>query len=83
MFSNGSVYNQSLDANTGRIGRTLARVSAGTSCSRAIKSPTVDFGFFFKRRLLDHVGHANLELESPLVRGSPHAATSTWWDLGR
>ncbi|KAL2743232.1 LOW QUALITY PROTEIN: hypothetical protein V1477_008721 [Vespula maculifrons] len=41
--SKGSVHNRSLDANTGRIGRTLTRVSAGTSVvfSGAIKSPTL------------------------------------------
>ncbi|KAL2732808.1 hypothetical protein V1477_015049 [Vespula maculifrons] len=41
--SNGSVYIRLLDANTGRIERTLARVSAGTGVvfSGAIKSPTV------------------------------------------
>ncbi|KAL2728323.1 hypothetical protein V1477_017599 [Vespula maculifrons] len=41
--SKGSVHNRLLDANTGKIGRTLARVSAGTGVmfSGAIKSPTV------------------------------------------
>ncbi|KAL2747041.1 hypothetical protein V1477_005411 [Vespula maculifrons] len=41
--SKGSVHNRLLDADTGRIGRTLARVSADTSVmfSGAIKSPTV------------------------------------------
>ncbi|KAL2720822.1 hypothetical protein V1478_009868 [Vespula squamosa] len=33
MSSNSSVHNRLLDANTGRIGRTLARVSVGT-CRR-------------------------------------------------
>ncbi|KAL2743411.1 hypothetical protein V1477_008900 [Vespula maculifrons] len=33
--------------------------------------------------LFDHAGHANFRVESPLVRGSPDAATSKWWDLGR
>ncbi|KAF7411871.1 hypothetical protein HZH66_000767 [Vespula vulgaris] len=39
----GSIHNRLLDANTGRIVRTLARVSVGTSVmfSGAIKSPTV------------------------------------------
>ncbi|KAL2747042.1 LOW QUALITY PROTEIN: hypothetical protein V1477_005412 [Vespula maculifrons] len=36
-----------------------------------------------KRRLFDHAGHANIRVESPLARGSPDAATSTRWDLGR
>ncbi|KAL2730347.1 hypothetical protein V1477_016158 [Vespula maculifrons] len=38
-----SFHNRLLDANTGRIGRTLASVSAGTGAvfSGAIKSPTV------------------------------------------
>ncbi|KAL2742122.1 hypothetical protein V1477_009751 [Vespula maculifrons] len=36
-----------------------------------------------KRRLFDHAGHANFRVESPLARGSPDAATSTRWDLGR
>ncbi|KAF7413582.1 hypothetical protein HZH68_002071 [Vespula germanica] len=36
-----------------------------------------------QRRLFDHAGHANIRVESPLARGSPDAATSTWWDLGR
>ncbi|KAL2736088.1 hypothetical protein V1477_012662 [Vespula maculifrons] len=36
-----------------------------------------------QRRLFDHAGHANFRVESPLARGSPDAATSTWWDLGR
>ncbi|KAL2742124.1 LOW QUALITY PROTEIN: hypothetical protein V1477_009753 [Vespula maculifrons] len=42
LSSNGSVHDRSLDANTGRIRRTLTRVSAGTGVvfSGAIKSPT-------------------------------------------
>ncbi|KAL2748903.1 hypothetical protein V1477_002839 [Vespula maculifrons] len=41
--SKDPVHDRLLDANTGRIGRTLARVSAGTGVvfSGAIKSPTV------------------------------------------
>ncbi|KAL2724619.1 hypothetical protein V1477_018480 [Vespula maculifrons] len=39
--------------------------------------------FFPERRLFDHAGHANCRVESPLARGSPDAATSTRWDLGR
>ncbi|KAL2718106.1 hypothetical protein V1478_011982 [Vespula squamosa] len=31
----------------------------------------------------NHAGHADFRVESPLARGSPDAATSTWWDLGR
>ncbi|KAL2732669.1 hypothetical protein V1477_014910, partial [Vespula maculifrons] len=38
---------------------------------------------FIDRRLFDHAGHANFRVESPLARGSPDAATSTRWDLGR
>ncbi|KAF7392063.1 hypothetical protein HZH68_011606 [Vespula germanica] len=33
------------------------------------------------RRLFYHAGLANFRVESPLARGSPDAATSTWWDL--
>ncbi|KAL2715401.1 hypothetical protein V1478_015099 [Vespula squamosa] len=36
-----------------------------------------------KRRLFDHADLANFRVESSLARGSPDAATSTWWDLGR
>ncbi|KAL2734975.1 hypothetical protein V1477_013501 [Vespula maculifrons] len=36
-----------------------------------------------ERRLFDHAGHANFRVESPLARGSPDAATSKRWDLGR
>ncbi|KAL2732797.1 LOW QUALITY PROTEIN: uncharacterized protein V1477_015038 [Vespula maculifrons] len=84
--SNGSVYIRLLDANTGRIERTLARVSAGTGVvfSGAIKSPTSYRGLrFIERRLFDHAGHAKFKVESPLARGSPDAAASTRWDLGR
>ncbi|KAL2732992.1 hypothetical protein V1477_015233 [Vespula maculifrons] len=73
--SNGSVYIRLLDANTGRIERTLARVSAGTG--------VVFSGAIKKRRLFDHAGHAKFRVESPLARGSPDAAASTRWDLGR
>ncbi|KAL2746785.1 hypothetical protein V1477_005155 [Vespula maculifrons] len=43
LSSNGSFHNRLLDANTGKIERTLTPVSAGTSVvfSGAIKSPTV------------------------------------------
>ncbi|KAL2732809.1 hypothetical protein V1477_015050 [Vespula maculifrons] len=36
-----------------------------------------------QRRLFDHASHANFRVESSLARGSPDAATSTRWDLGR
>ncbi|KAL2750159.1 hypothetical protein V1477_001655 [Vespula maculifrons] len=71
---------------TGRIGRTFARVSAGTNVvfSGANKSPTSYRGLrFIERRLFDHAGHANFRVETPSDRGSPTAATSTRWDLGR
>ncbi|KAL2746782.1 uncharacterized protein V1477_005152 [Vespula maculifrons] len=87
-------------ANTGRIERTLARVSADANVvfSGAIKSPTSHSDIhvsvrarlkvlpgtsFYVRRLFAHDGLANLRVESPLTRGSPDAATSTRWDLGR
>ncbi|KAL2747381.1 hypothetical protein V1477_004073 [Vespula maculifrons] len=38
---------------------------------------------YSERRLFDHAGHANFRVESPLARGSPDAATSKRWDLGR
>ncbi|KAL2744820.1 hypothetical protein V1477_007362 [Vespula maculifrons] len=51
-------------------------------CPSAIKSPTEGF-VLFVRRLFVHAGLANLRVNSPLARGSPDAATSTRWDLGR
>ncbi|KAL2735006.1 hypothetical protein V1477_013532 [Vespula maculifrons] len=78
------------NANTGRTGRTLTPLSAGRDVvfAGANKSPTdMDSSYrglrFIERRLFDHAGHANFTVESPLARGSPDAATSKRWDLGR
>nr|KAF7415667.1 hypothetical protein H0235_012259 [Vespula pensylvanica] len=57
-----------------RISTSMHRSSPSTRSPQVIEK---------NRRLLDHAGLANFRVESPLARGSPDAATSTWWDLGR
>ncbi|KAF7401050.1 hypothetical protein HZH68_006870 [Vespula germanica] len=65
-------------------------VDSGAICKRgfihlqfAEKPEALEAERHLECRLFDHAGHANFRVESPLVRGSPDAATSTWWDLGR
>ncbi|KAL2741871.1 hypothetical protein V1477_009500 [Vespula maculifrons] len=62
VLSNGLFHIRLLDGNTGRIERTFARVSAGTSVvfPDAVKSPTGDF-VLFVRRLFVHTGLADLK----------------------
>ncbi|KAL2728389.1 hypothetical protein V1477_017665 [Vespula maculifrons] len=65
-------------------------VDSGAICKRgfihlqfAEKPEAPEAERHLERRLFDHAGHANFRVESPLARGSPDAATSTRWDLGR
>ncbi|KAL2750808.1 LOW QUALITY PROTEIN: hypothetical protein V1477_000911 [Vespula maculifrons] len=59
-------------------------LGAGFCAGLLLSVPKSRAGFLYsERRLFDHAGHANFRVEPPLARGSPDAATSSWWDLGR
>ncbi|KAL2742051.1 hypothetical protein V1477_009680 [Vespula maculifrons] len=74
-----------------------ARFPHDRSCLDMSEADGVDGGAICKRGFIHlqfaekleapeaerHLGSRILEVESPLARGSPDAATSTWWDLGR